>query len=190
MARTPLLSMLERLAKDVAIAKAKNVSVETVQEWRQEAREKRRRNPTRREMIVGAGAAAAALALPRSSKAAAQPRIAIIGAGISGLCAALTLADKGLSSTVYEASGRIGGRMHSNNQGYWNEGQTSEWCGELIDTGHLTIKQLTQRFRLPLVDLFNAEDQGSEDTFYFNGQFYPRSQANSVYRFSLFVSMV
>ncbi len=42
-----------------------------------------------------------------------MPRIAIIGAGIAGLNAALTLQDSGLSCDIYEASDRIGGRMHS-----------------------------------------------------------------------------
>src|SRR5229473_6947462 len=39
--------------------------------------------------------------------------IAVVGAGIAGLNAALTLQDAGLSCTIYEASHRIGGRMHS-----------------------------------------------------------------------------
>jgi len=42
-----------------------------------------------------------------------MPRIAIVGAGIAGLTAALTLQDAGLSCSVYEASNRIGGRMHT-----------------------------------------------------------------------------
>ncbi len=40
-------------------------------------------------------------------------QIAVVGAGIAGLNAALTLQDAGLSCTIYEASHRIGGRMHS-----------------------------------------------------------------------------
>ena len=42
-----------------------------------------------------------------------MPRIAIVGAGIAGLNAALTLQDAGLSCSIYEASNRIGGRIHS-----------------------------------------------------------------------------
>jgi hypothetical protein len=33
----------------------------------------------------------------------------------------VTLADRGVRSTIYEASGRVGGRMHSNTSGYWRE---------------------------------------------------------------------
>jgi len=48
----------------------------------------------------------------------AAPRIGIVGAGIAGLVAALTLQDAGVPCTVYEASGRIGGRMYSNHA-FW-----------------------------------------------------------------------
>jgi monoamine oxidase len=109
---------------------------------------------------VGLGAAAlgtglrparAAAAVPTASGSGTAPRIAVIGAGISGLNAAPTLADKGVASTVYEANpGRIGGRMYSQgspaNPGYWAQGQVSEWGGELVDTDHHTILDLYQRF--------------------------------------------
>ena len=62
-----------------------------------------------------------------------KARIAIVGAGIAGLNAALTLQDAGVGSTVYEASNRIGGRMFSATS-IWADGQVSEWCGELIDS--------------------------------------------------------
>ena len=56
----------------------------------------------------------------RSRAAGSAPRVAIVGAGIAGLNAALTLQDKGIASTVYEASDRVGGRMHSDRSGYWD----------------------------------------------------------------------
>src|SRR5260221_3138782 len=76
-----------------------------------------------------------------------MPRIAIVGAGIAGLNAALTLQDAGLSCSVYEASNRIGGRMHSDTT-TWPHSLVSEWCGEFIDTHHETLHQLIQRFCL------------------------------------------
>jgi len=105
------------------------------------------------------------------------PRVGIIGAGIAGLNAALTLQDKGLPSTVFEASDRIGGRRHSLTSGYWLDGQTSGWCGERIDSNHKTIIGLAQRFNLPLVDMIAAQPAGSEDTYYVHGHYYTWSQA-------------
>src|SRR5690349_18370308 len=122
----------------------------------------------RRQFIRGA-AGAAILAQTRSAWSGNQPRIAVIGGGISGLSAALQLADNGIASTVYESSGRVGGRMFSN-ASYWNEGQVSEWGGELIDTGHKTILALAKRFHLAVADLRGGEPNGSEDTYQFAGQ--------------------
>ena len=101
----------------------------------------------------------------------AVPHIGIVGAGIAGLVAALTLQDAGLPCTVYESSGRIGGRMHSNHS-FWGDGQTSEWCGEFIDTTDVVMRRLANRFGLTLLDVNAAEPPGSVDTNYFLGGYY------------------
>ena len=67
--------------------------------------------------------------------------------------------------------------MHSDTSN-WG-GQTSEWCGELIDQAHKTILHLAQRFGLATVDLLSGEPNGSEDTYYFSGRYYPKSQADT-----------
>ena len=54
--------------------------------------------------------------------------IAIVGAGIAGLNAALSLQDAGLSCSIYEASHRIGGRMHSDAI-TWADGMGSSFYG-------------------------------------------------------------
>ncbi|MFN2629431.1 MAG: flavin monoamine oxidase family protein, partial [Gaiellaceae bacterium] len=119
-------------------------------------------------------------ALARPARAAGTaPRVAIVGAGIAGLNAALTLQDKGIASTVYEASDRIGGRMHSDRSGYFANGQISEFCGELIDTNHTTILALAKRFSLPVVDLLAAEPAGSTETYWFLGGRYSTAQADT-----------
>src|SRR5450432_2295297 len=107
-------------------------------------------------MVGALGVGAAAATLPRSAFGKSQPKIVIIGGGIAGVSCALELADQGLASTVYEASGRIGGRMFSNTT-TWADRQVSEWCGELIDTGHVTVQALAKRFKLPLDNLHAAE---------------------------------
>ncbi|HEY6875673.1 MAG TPA: NAD(P)/FAD-dependent oxidoreductase [Candidatus Dormibacteraeota bacterium] len=178
MARTPLLSRFQQLYADYDLAEKTGRSIEEVQSARQKAR------LSRRDFLKAGGAAAGALAMsgPLTSVAAraSTPRIGIIGAGIAGLNAALTLQDKGIPSTVFEASDRVGGRMHSQLSGtYWKNGQTSEWCGELIDTNHKTIQNLATRFNLPLVDLIAAQPAGSEDTYYVHGHYYTWQQAQS-----------
>ncbi|HLI09887.1 MAG TPA: NAD(P)/FAD-dependent oxidoreductase [Ktedonobacteraceae bacterium] len=180
MARTPLMRALQRLASEHAEADERGVSVE-------EVRHERQLRISRRDVLKGAGALAAGLALAdplnlagRLMKADAQsaPRIGIIGGGIAGLNAALTLQDAGYASTIFEASSRLGGRMHSDTT-TWANGQTSEWCGELIDTGHKTIQHLAQRFGLQLVDLLQAQPNGSQDTYFFFGQYYLQKDADS-----------
>ena len=124
--------------------------------------------------MAGSGAALAALALGPRVPAAAQaraPRIAIVGAGISGLTAALVLADHGIPATVFESSARVGGRMHSLGD-FWNDGQTSEWCGELTDTTHTVMHALTKRFGLRSADVLAAQPPGAEMTQYFERKYY------------------
>ena len=133
---------------------------------------------TRRDLMKSSALALGGLlmSVPRGPawSRAGEPRIGIVGAGIAGLTAALTLQDHGLSCTIFESSGRIGGRMHSNDT-YWQHGQTSEWCGEFIDSDHVTIRHLAKRFGLSLSDVVAAEPADSQDTNYFLGGYYPDS---------------
>lgn len=126
----------------------------------------------RRDFVKSFGVAtAAALATRRLASAAQQPRIAIIGGGIAGLNAALTLQDAGVVSTIYEASTTVAGRIHSNTS-TWLQNQTSEWCGEFIDSGHTTMLSLAQRLGLTVVDEIAAQPQNSTDTLYFFNKYY------------------
>jgi monoamine oxidase len=100
-----------------------------------------------------------------------MPRIAIVGAGIAGLNAALTLHDAGLSCSIYEASNRIGGRMHSDAI-TWTDGMVSEWCGEFIDGDHETIHRLIQRFGLKTVDLGWGRADRTQSVMYFCNRYY------------------
>src|SRR5579864_8033062 len=177
MARTPLMRALQRLASEYAEASVKGIPVEKV-------RDLRRAEISRRDLLKGAGALAAGLALTGTlagrafiAHAATPPRIAIIGGGISGLDAALTLQDAGYASTIYEASSRVGGRMHSDTTS-WANGQTSEWCGELIDTRHKTILQLANRYGLDTVDLLQAQPMSSQDTYFFFNKYYLQKTAD------------
>jgi len=178
MPRTPLLRKFQALLEDFEEADRSGRTVEAVQEERLQMR------LTRRDFlkVTGVTVGAAALGGPVAAMAATRPRpsgtsrIAIIGGGIAGLNAALTLQDAGIASTIYEASPRWGGRMHSDTTS-WN-GQTSEHCGELIDSKHKSILGLSTRFKLPTVDLLAAEPNQSTETDFFFGGYYTTTQEN------------
>ena len=167
MARTPILRSLIQLRRDLDASRLTGIPLDELRDMRAQ----RWRGFSRRQILGGVAAGAAVLALPRGLRAATQPTVAIVGGGIAGLTCALTLRDKGYASTVYEVSGRVGGRMFSNRSGYFAGGQVSEWCGELIDTGHHTVRNLAARFSLPLDDLLGAEPNKSTETYYFNGRY-------------------
>lgn len=116
---------------------------------------------------------------PRPS-AGADPdaRVAIVGAGLAGMTAALTLSDAGRSFSVYEASARVGGRVFSDRD-YFEEGQEFEWYGELIDTGHTTMRDLATRFGLEVDYLPAADLPGATDTYHFHGEYYPVEDAHA-----------
>jgi monoamine oxidase len=183
MARTPLMRALQRLSYEHSRAQAVGMDVS---EFRARASEAAysRREFLRRGGVAGATIALAGpLALARTARGASAPRIAIVGGGIAGLTTALALQDKGVHADVYESSGRLGGRMHSDwtefGTGFWQNGQQAELCGELIDSNHKTILQLAQRFGLATVDLLGAQPNGTEDTYYIFGQLYPKDQADT-----------
>src|SRR5467141_510485 len=179
MARSPLLRRFQALFEDFDEAERSGRPLEAVREQRRQMR------LTRRDFLKATGATigAAAFSGPVAALAAVikpsgnQGRIAIIGGGISGLNAALTLQDAGITSTVYEASSRVGGRMHSDTTS-WLNGQTSEHCGELIDSKHKTILGLASRFKIPTVDLLAAEPVHSTETDFFSGGYYTSAQEN------------
>ena len=235
MARTPMIQALREIARDWRTADALGVSVAEVVDQRAETAASRPPGFTRRAFLAGAAATAAAGALGFAKGSGPQPRIAIVGAGIAGLTAALELADAGYASTVYEASAlRVGGRMmssgarrgnhgegggcdrchglsstcrachsagfppaalptvpscgtcHSTRQpfldpdtvpGYWADDQVVEVYGELIDTHHVVMRHLAQRFRLDLVPLLAAQPPHAEETYWFFDGYYTREEA-------------
>jgi monoamine oxidase len=176
MARTPLLSAFVTLFREYRAASRARLPLSGLRDRRAQALLDPSHGLSRRELLVGGAAGAITLAFPRRARAS-QPTVAVVGAGIAGLSCALELADRGIAATVYEASGRIGGRMFSNTN-YFAERQVAEWGGELIDSGHKTIRRLARRFQLPLDDLLKAQPRGSEDTYHFFGTYYSKAQAD------------
>jgi monoamine oxidase len=176
MARTPLLRSIRQMMRDGLAAKMSGKPVDVIREERHQAT---KAAISRRRFLGGSILGGAALALPRVAEARrGQPSVAIIGGGIAGLTCALTLRDKGYCSTVYEASGRLGGRMFSNTSTFAG-GQVAEWGGELIDTGHTTVRKLARRYGLPLEDLLAAEPSNATETYQFGGDYYAKADADA-----------
>ncbi len=75
--------------------------------------------------------------------------VAVIGAGISGLKAALDLEAQGLKVRVLEAQDRTGGRIHSMSQ----LGPNAEAGATYIGAGYARFIALAERFSIPLIDV-------------------------------------
>ena len=75
--------------------------------------------------------------------------VAVIGAGISGLMAALMLEEQGYRVRVLEAQDRTGGRIHSMRQ----LGDNAEAGATYIGAGYARFMALCERFSIPLIDV-------------------------------------
>jgi len=207
MARSPII---DHLRKQFALhdwASAHGRSVEEVRDTLAEIGEARKRgllppDLTRRGFLAATGAAAGmtALGISRSARAA-QPRIAILGAGISGLTAAVYLIRAGYDVILYEWADDVGGRVQSDRgsaQGYvsgetcnvchqsrsgddgtWDDDYVTDIYGELIDTEHTLMRDLCDQFGVDLVDMLAAELPGSTETYYFLGDHYSKDQCDA-----------
>lgn len=97
------------------------------------------------------------------NEAGHQPDAIIVGGGLSGMAAAFTLAQEGLSVTVLEAKDRVGGRTHSDPD---TPGGPLDLGGMLIGTTHDRSRLLGETLGLSWVPArpsgsmsYRAEDQ-------------------------------
>ncbi len=98
-----------------------------------------------------------------------KPEIAIIGAGIAGLNAAYTLKKAGITSTVYDANTRAGGRIFTAHN-VLHEGLSTELGGEFIDSDHNDMKNLAAEFGFPLLNLYaHSELQLQQNLYNYKG---------------------
>ncbi|HKI01708.1 MAG TPA: FAD-dependent oxidoreductase [Thermoanaerobaculia bacterium] len=171
MSRTPLFRTLRRSFRLAQRSVATGTPPDAVvEEWREAAKLSRRQ-------FIGGTAAAAGLAMvgcrpfaPRvaGSGGSSGERIVIVGAGISGLTAGYRLHQQGADVRILEGQERVGGRMYSQ-RGFF-PGQVAELGGELIDTGHVHMRQLAEELEIPLDD-FALDGVGLDrDVLFFDGR--------------------
>jgi monoamine oxidase len=123
----------------------------------------------RREMIRRSLAAAAGVLLSDrmgfAAPAASGPRVAVIGAGFSGLAAAYELSRAGADVTVFEARNRVGGRVVSFTD--LVPGGAMEGGAEMIGTNHPIWQAYAERFRLRFVKI---TEEDAEAPIVLNGR--------------------
>lgn len=108
---------------------------------------------TRRQLLGSAAVAAAAVASGCTTTPRPEPatsgRVIVVGAGLSGLTAALALRAGGWEVTVLEARNRVGGRVHTLYSPF-SDGLHVEAGGESIDNNHVQIQALARHYNLAL----------------------------------------
>ena len=114
---------------------------------------------SRRRFLAGSAAAAAAgaaLALPGcrgiAAGAGGRGRVAVVGAGLAGLVAALELERDDFEVVLLEARDRIGGRVRTARNPFFSD-QSAELGGEYIDASHRVLIGYVRRLGLDLDDL-------------------------------------
>lgn len=131
-----------------------------------------------RRGVLGSAVAATALAPWTSAWAQGfDHEVVVVGAGIAGLNAALTLHDAGVRARIFEGSGRIGGRIFSTT-GEAGPGIVTERGGAFINSDHADVLALAARFGLPLFDRSVDHEPGPipDAAFQFAGRRVPEAQ--------------
>ena len=105
---------------------------------------------TRRALLKGFAAGGVAAAIPTAAPARTGiGRVAIIGGGIAGLAALHHLREAGVDARLYEAGGRLGGRVFTQKSG---TGPAFELGAQLVNSDHHDVRALAGQFGVDLVD--------------------------------------
>lgn len=194
---TPLTRLMRELFAAHAEAERRGLPVEAVLEDMERRRGLARRaheldreraaeRMTRRTFVgraaaAGAGVAAAGAWRPGFGRAAAAPRVVIVGAGLAGLRAAHKLAgrNKPIASTVYEAdTTHLGGRCWSL-RGFFDNGLIGEHGGAFINSDQRPIRDLASSLGLELEVVDGGDLPKLDEIFWFDGKPYTYDEANA-----------
>ncbi len=182
-----MMAQLMRLARLAAHAEKTGQSAQEVIERDAGVHEALRDAGRRRfaqAAMAGAATAAAGAMTPAAWAGAARLRrmilgtnVAVVGAGLAGLSCASELARKGVTTHVFEAAGRVGGRC-SSLRGFF-PGQVAERGGEFINTSHHTMIGYARALNLPLEDVSMLP---GTPYYHFDGRTYSEAQVVEEYR--------
>ena len=112
----------------------------------------------RRAILASAGAL---VSVARPVLAAQNPDVIIVGAGLSGLQAAITLEDSGFKVLVLEASERVGGRCYTAD----DMATKPEMGASQIGAMYARIRDLCGRFNIAL----DPPQEGAQSEARFSG---------------------
>ncbi|UCF80570.1 MAG: FAD-dependent oxidoreductase [Acidobacteriota bacterium] len=134
---------------------------------------------TRRSFLKTSSVATLALAsgslLTSCARTKGAPRVAVVGAGLTGLNAAYTLKKLGLRAEVYEASKRMGGRIYSAYD-VMAPGLFAELGGEWLNEGDDEAFSLVKELGLEINDLMAPGERDFLMSYYFEGTNYTDAQ--------------
>lgn len=144
----------------------------------------------RRRALLAAGASAASCAFGSSygDLAPARPRgrvdssrvdVAVVGAGLAGLVATWRLRQRGVSATLYEASGRVGGRAFTSREVF---PVRVELGGEFVRGDHRAVRGLAAELGVGLVDLGASSRSLAREQILLQGTSWSEDQAVSMLR--------
>lgn len=107
---------------------------------------------------IGAVASAVAVAQPRgSTRPSHGKRVIVAGAGITGLCCAYELMQRGVEVTVLEAAGRYGGHVFTGRDGLSDDLWADYGADHLTKPGYEQFFRYVEAFGLETVPYPNAE---------------------------------
>lgn len=185
--RTPFFATIRKaFAMALEAEKRQTGTAEVLEEARERVRSRRKFLKDSGKILIGGAIAPGLLMDPANSllrvfPGAMKPRIVIVGAGIAGLHALHILKKSGLEATIYEASGRTGGRMFTVQEAM-GPGTWTEFGGEFIDTDHADMWALAREFDIELMDYYQDDPELEAEAFFFEGKHHTMEEVVTEFR--------